>query len=182
MNFTTTFAIAAASEGAKFTTGTASLICFIIGCILLVLSIVFFFVFNIPSVFLLRTGKGARQTIKKMREINAETGRLRKNKNEYMLSPDYTSGEMTASLPQQNDTQQSATNEGENATTVLSADGENATTVLSPVETTILANNETTVLSGEITSEVSRVEYIRETSGRFDIVYNLMFVHSDETI
>ncbi len=177
MDFTTTFVAAAASEGAGFTAGTASLICFIIGCILLVLSIILFFVFNIPSVFLLRTGQGARQTVKKMKEINAQTGRLRKNKNEYMLSPDYVSGEMTAALQQQ---EQPA---AETAPLQQTAqEGENATTVLSPVETTILANNETTVLSGEITSEVAHVEYKRETNGRFEIVYNLMFVHADEII
>lgn len=164
-----TVSLVAAATGSF--SGTASTVCFIVGCFLLALAILFFFLFDIPGVFLLRTGKGVRKTIKKMKEINAQTGRLRNIKNDYMISQ---SGEITGetSNPTEPLQQQSQP-----------AEGGSATTVLSPTETTLLQqSNETTVLSSTVTAETGTVEYKRETSGRFDIVYNLMLIHSDEII
>ncbi|MBE6707677.1 MAG: hypothetical protein E7578_00360 [Ruminococcaceae bacterium] len=169
------FKNAAAAEAGGFAS-TAFVICLVLGCVCLALAVLFFFIFDIPRVYLVRTGKGARKTIKKMEEINAQTGRLRRVNEEYMLSEDapltgdigHTPSHDISSTPQMQG----------------GAEG-NATTVLGQqIETTVLSNNETTVLNGGVQNNAvsSAYSYQRKTSGKFDVVTNIVMTHSDEII
>lgn len=174
----------AASAAGSFA-NTAFIICLVLGFVCLALAVLFFFLFDIPRVYLLRTGKGARKTIKKMEEINAQTGRLRRVNEEYMLSEDAPLTGEIGHTPS-HDIGASAQRSEENATTVLGqrAD-ENATTVLGKqIETTVLSNSETTVLnSGMVDSAATNAySYQRKTTGKFDVVTSIVMTHSDEII
>ena len=52
-------------------------VCLALTVILLILTIVFFFVFNIPLIFNVRTGRAKKKTIEQMKKKNSETGRLK---------------------------------------------------------------------------------------------------------
>ncbi len=56
---------------------TASFISLILGILLLALSLLLFFKFDILKIFDMKTGRGARRTIQRMEEMNALTGKLR---------------------------------------------------------------------------------------------------------
>ena len=149
------------------------------GIICFVLAVLFFFLFDIPGVYLLKTGKGARKTVKKMEEINAETGRLRKQ-NEYMVSQ-----VGTGTTAETEESMDPALNQPFQTTSATVDNGENQTTVLGQIESTIMANNETTVLnaSAEYADQTTNTYvYKRETDGKFDVTFSLMYTHSDEII
>ena len=44
--------------------------------IFLVLAIILFFVFRIPQIYMIKTGRAQKKTIEQMRKLNSETGRL----------------------------------------------------------------------------------------------------------
>ena len=178
-----------------FDANIAFIVCLVLGILFLVLAVLFFFVFDIPNVYLIRTGKGARKTIRKMEEINAETGRLRRNKEEYTLNSDVPiTGEMgnTPSYPLHNQGQHQPAQQYQQPAPQQNnvqhpergfGDGNNLTTVLGPSETTLLRNSETTVLSQDmLNNTTSQYVYRRQTTGRFVVTYNLMLVHSNEII
>ncbi|MBQ3101161.1 MAG: hypothetical protein IJC50_09235 [Clostridia bacterium] len=179
--------VLAAASGAAFDAGLFSVICLVLGIIFLILSVLFFFLFDIPKVFLLKTGKGARNTVKKMKEINAQTGRLRKNDDKYMLHTDVvTTDEMRKKPHPEMHKPFVAANSGTQGNTQPLADApKDQTTLLGRTETTVLASNDTTVLSGNLADvgpQVSEYNYKRSTAGRFETTYKLMFVHAEETI
>lgn len=76
--------------------------CFYIclGVMLLGLSsaVILFFKFDIKTIFLIRTGRAARQTIRKMAETNARTGRLQAGDELDYTSGGLTGGDMTTPL------------------------------------------------------------------------------------
>ena len=58
---------------------TAFIVFLILTIVFLAVSIFLFFKFNIRGIFDMRTGRGARKTIQKMQEMNAQTGKLRQD-------------------------------------------------------------------------------------------------------
>ncbi len=159
------------------------IILLVAGIICFVLAVLFFFLFDIPGVYLLKTGKGARKTIKKMEEINAETGRLRKV-NEYMVSQVATGN--TAETGEQMDPALHQPFQATSATVDnASSEGGNQTTVLGQNGSTVMASNETTVLNANAEyADAADNSYVykRETNGKFDVTFSLVFTHSDEII
>ena len=157
-------------------------ICLGLGILFLVLAVLFFFLFDIPKVYLIRTGKGARKTIKKMEEVNAETGRLRRVNEDYMLGTD---APMTGDMGQtpSHDISSSST-DPVHTPPPQEMTGGNATTVLGRNETTILSGSETTVLNNTMAvgGNTQKYSYSRKTNGRFDIVFEVKHTHSDEII
>ena len=57
----------------------ATYVCLALCGLFFVLSIVLFFVFNIPLIFNIRTGRAKKKTIEEMQKANSQTGRLRQN-------------------------------------------------------------------------------------------------------
>ncbi len=199
MNISLTFLAAAAVNEPLFDYKTAYVVCLVLGILLFALAVTFFFVFNIPKVIQFKTGTGAKQTIKRMKEINASTGRL-SNKDKYMIAAEGNTAE-TAPLPGENQSdidqvfkpanvsvapaQQTGSASVPATETNTGNSGGNLTTVLGQSETTILSSGgETTVLTGEIAADTPSAEYSykRETQGRFDVGFTLKFTHSDEII
>lgn len=58
---------------------TAYIACLVLTIVFLALSIFFFFKFEIKKIFDMKTGRGAKRSIREMEEINAKTGKLRTN-------------------------------------------------------------------------------------------------------
>lgn len=56
--------------------GALFYVCLVIAIIGLGLAVLFFFIFDIPSVYALITGKAKRQTVERMAAQNSKTGRL----------------------------------------------------------------------------------------------------------
>ncbi|MBQ4569201.1 MAG: hypothetical protein IJA62_04020 [Ruminococcus sp.] len=59
---------------------TGFTLCLAIGILFLIISIVLFFVFDIRTIFSIRTGRAQAKTVKEMQTANANTGRLRAGK------------------------------------------------------------------------------------------------------
>ena len=49
----------------------------VLAVVLFIASVVLFFKFNIRRIFDMKTGRGAKKTIQRMKELNAQTGKLR---------------------------------------------------------------------------------------------------------
>ena len=194
----TSFAFLAASAATEplFDYKIAYVVCLVLGILLFALAVAFFFIFNIPKVIQFKTGTGAKQTVKRMKEINAQTGKL-SNKDKYMISAEGHTDETVPEGANKSDidvafkpaanvkvSPAKETKRTEKADTGNS--GNNLTTVLGQNETTIASDAaETTVLSGEIAADNTPAQeygYKRETQGRFDVSFTLKFTHSDEII
>ena len=67
---------------------TIFVICLVIAILFFAISILLFFLFDIRTIFSIRTGRAAARTVKEMEQINANTGRLRVNKNTAALGKD----------------------------------------------------------------------------------------------
>ena len=191
MNITVNNAMVIVNTMAKSSwLNTSFIVCLVLGIVCLALAVLFFFLFDIPNVYLVKTGKGARRTIKKMEEINAETGRLRRVNEEYMVSAVGT-GTTAETGEQRRDPNVNIPFKPVDENIVKSKDqvgkkhqeGENQTTVLGQQGSTLLSTNETTVLNADmLNNETNVYTYTRETNGRFDVTFKLIYTHSDELI
>lgn len=56
---------------------TAYIICLAMAILFFVISVALFFLFDIRTIFMIRSGRAQAKTVKEMQEINASTGRLR---------------------------------------------------------------------------------------------------------
>ncbi len=72
---------------------SASMICFIVAAMALVLAVAMFFLFDIRNVFLIETGRAKSKAIQEMNERNQRTGKLRDDTGEM------TSGEDAGGIP-----------------------------------------------------------------------------------
>ncbi len=52
-------------------------VCFVMAILFFIISIVLFFIFDIKSIFDIKTGRAKARTVKEMNEVNASTGRLK---------------------------------------------------------------------------------------------------------
>ena len=59
---------------------TIFIICLVLAIVLLIVTVLLFFVFDIRTIFNIRTGRAASKSIKQLEAINASTGRLRSDK------------------------------------------------------------------------------------------------------
>ena len=155
------------------------IICLVLGIVCFALAVLFFFVFDIPGIFRMKTGKGIKQQEKRMAKNNSRTARLRKTApslsqtdvNEAVSAPRKIANPVTPPPAQQ-----------------MSNAADAGTTVLGQVETTFLRENETTVLDASMSGEIiinnnkAAEKKKRSTTGRFDISYELMMIHTDEFV
>lgn len=58
---------------------TGYLVCLVLAVLFLALSVFLFFKFDIRRIVDMKTGRGAKKSIKKMEEVNARTGKLRQD-------------------------------------------------------------------------------------------------------
>ena len=170
-------------------------VCLVIGILLLALAVVMFFVFDIPNIYMIKSGKGERQTVRRMKEINAETGRLRGD-NKPILETDYSN--MTADISREK-TSEKLKRQKKNAvehapqqepvSPVQTQQPDTPDAPFSKGDTVMLGvTNATedgehlTTLLDENMSDTGDARYYRRLSGSFVIEYNLMMIHSNEIL
>ncbi len=168
--------------------------------IFLVLSIVLFFAFKIPQVYMMRTGRAQKRTIEEMKKINSETGRLENS------TPNGKKGmsQIFGNSAQLDAMSKTAVLYDYNvAGTMPPTPAAPVQEALPSAETTILSNDtqqqshqptvdktsgETTVLSNmdfgtEQKEERTEKSIEPDTSfGRFEITRQMIEIHSDEII
>lgn len=128
-----------------------------------VLAVLFFFLFKIPQIYMIKTGKAQRKTIEQMRAINAETGRL-SNAGTGMTGIFGSSSDLVS-----DNHQQTAENQGASETSVLMP------------ETSVLSENSATVNAEQGMTNMLN-NGADESKGKFVIVKKIMEIHTQEVI
>lgn len=154
----------------------AFIVFLVLTIVCLAASVVLFFVFHIRDIFDMRTGRGAKKKIQKMKELNDQTGRLRPEvvaNTPVHLSPEErvsapvtekrTGSSSQQTVPvmpqgssgttQRNRTTADSDRNGSQETTLLSDMGSQETTLLSD-----MGSQETMVLTEQGTKEASSQE------------------------
>ena len=156
----------------------------ILGFVLLAVAVLMFFVFNIPEIITIKTGKGVKLTKKRMAERNSGTGKLR---NAYMVAE--TSGQLAPKKTEKRSGKLSEkpadAQEPPQKVTQQLSDADAGTGVLSLDGSTVEGNAGTSVLTGNdsrSSEPVPEYRYTRTTNGLFRITYDLRFINSDEII
>ncbi|WP_456032701.1 hypothetical protein [Ruminococcus sp.] len=128
-----------------------------------VLAVLFFFLFKIPQIYMIKTGKAQRKTIEQMRAINAETGRL-SNAGTGMTGIFGSSSDLVS-----DNHQQTAENQGASETSVLMP------------ETSVLSENSATANAEQGMTNMLN-NGADESKGKFVIVKKIMEIHTQEVI
>lgn len=169
-----------------------------------VLSIILFFVFKIPQLYMMRTGRAQKKSIEQMKKINSETGRLESASSNHKKgmsqifgnSAQLDASSKTALLMDYNvagtSVPEPQVSEGKNETEVLSGGIPDQNKPPEAAENGIRASEtigETVVLSSmndvaDIPSEKPKDQELEpDTSyGAFDITRHIIEIHTDENI
>lgn len=150
---------------------TAFIVFLILAIVFLVVSLIFFFWFNIRGIYDMLTGRGERRTIQKMQELNDQTGKLREDiltNTPVSLSPENRIvappvKEKCAGQTERVHRAREAGDsnaEGSQETTLLGGEGMQETTVL-----TGEGSQETTLLTGDGLEENRASAAVKENSG-----------------
>lgn len=161
--------------------------------VFLVAAVIMFFVFKIPQVYMLRTGKSRKKSVEEMRKVNSETGRLASHSaGEHGISAIFGSS-TELNIPPEEATTEVLPNSTELAQRAAAEEqGRQETTVL-PQQSAAKqepagASGETTVL-GELAPQEPEPEPEEEKElepdtsfGEFEIVRYIIKIHTDEMI
>ena len=177
---------------------TAFVICLSGAILFFVISVVLFFLFDIRTIFMIRSGRAQAKTVKEMQDANANTGRLRVGKTTQTSS--LKKGKKTSKIgsvvpPVQPPAEASKpeieyerTEQLENNETGAPF-SDSAGTEAS--ETDVLKESETTILKSDETSLLSQVDDIKYEADNqvgsvdevyFDIVKKIICRDTDEVI
>lgn len=159
--------------------------------IFFIISVVLFFVFDIRTIFNIKTGRAQAKTIKEMKAANESTGRLRvagKTQTTKLTKEQMAEPRVPAVTPPEAGTQNQYYNSGADETELLEKEtevlhqGEDETSLLSPEQPN---NNysETTVLS-DIGNNGYNETVVDENEVRvgFRVIKNIVLVHTNEII
>lgn len=164
----------------------------VLAVVFFVISVILFFKFNIRGIFDMKTGRGARKTIQKMKELNAQTGKLRQdvvsNTPVRLSSEERISAPPTEKradiFPDQQIQNSSVTSVQQETEDVW--DGSQKTELLSDqgLDQTVLLHsyNETSDLPTEKAADNPQPERKTKLPGVFIIERNLMWVHTEEVL
>ena len=160
---------------------TAFIVFLILTIVFALISVLIFFQFRIKDVFDFKTGRGQKRTIRQMEEENAKTGKLRQ---------EYASANTSSDLYRTPDSRTSL--DGRDQTEALDnlAEGSEETTLLreneGSEETTLLGGNSEPAYSSESETVVLNQDMLAaamaKSVGRFEIVKESMWIHTDERI
>lgn len=161
---------------------TISLVSFALAGILLVLAVVIFFVFKIPSVWGDLSGKNARKSIERMRRSNEKSGKkahvssnvnLQRGKlTDKIQEANIKDDEQTAVL---NNTNITSELRDTNATEILVDNNETALLVDDNATTLLVDDNATTLLSDYQAKQL-------DINNVFDYIENIIIIHTNEVI
>lgn len=166
---------------------TGFIICLSAAILFLIISVVLFFLFDIKTIFMIRSGRAQAKSIKEMQEANASTGRLMNTKKNQKKTQTRTYDESAAKPAPVAEVKTPAYDDGSGKTEALDnvpdPDGSDETMILSQdqpgfnggEETTILkAESETTVLSGAAEGGTEILSRIRPQQPVADIYFEIV--------
>jgi len=191
---------------------TGFYVCLAISVLFFIITIIFFFVFKIPLIFDIKTGRAKKRTIEEMKKANSETGRLRSNgriltskldnkrnpKGKNFVNPvsndnygvmSYDGSEVTGSL--ENRTRYSVTTPSpSNQSMPIPAPMPAQSMPVNPMsghneyaETSLLSNEEeTSLLLGEEETSLLSPEPNSGEAQIFSIIEEIKFLHTNEII
>lgn len=182
---------------------TLFVVCLVFCCIFFVVSIIFFFVFDIRNIFNVLTGRSVKKTVKEMNEQNERTGQLRRtsmypvqskqlkkehkriqgNTKDFVKDSAQTDPLTAAPITtepgyQQGANETEALQSGSTETTVLQGQN-NETTVLqmdNSMETTVLQQ-----MGNAYSVEIAQKE-VDEQYGKFQIQSSTLLIHTSEVV
>lgn len=185
---------------------TTFVICLAMTILFFVISVILFFLFDIKTIYMIRSGRAQAKTVKEMEEINSSTGRLRgssnshdkdhkkKNKKAPVILPQTETqaqpdpagyAEGTELLNDESETTEklsaSANTQAHNS---FSFDGSSQTTVLAQeAETSVLdIETETTVLGQQTQAQPSFDNGTEVVATFFDVVKKIIISDTNEVI
>lgn len=155
-----------------------------------VIAAVLFFVFDIRTIFNIKTGRAQAKTVKEMQAANESTGRLRvagKTQTTKLTKEQKAEPRVPAVVPPEAGTKNQYYNSSANETDILEKEtevlhqGEDETSLLSPEQPN---NNysETTLLSDINNNSYEHVVDENEARVGFRVIKNIVFVHTNEII
>ena len=162
-----------------------SLVSFVLAGILLVLAVVLFFVFKIPSVWGDLSGKNARKSIERMRQNNEKTGK----KAHVPSNVNLQRGKLTDKIQETQksnikDDEQTAVLNNSNITSELK--DTNATEILVYTNATaLLVDDNATTLLVDDNATTLLSDYQAEQpdiNNAFDYIENIIIIHTNEVI
>lgn len=166
---------------------TCFTLCLAFTILFFIISVVLFFVFDIRTVFNIRSGRAQAKTVKEMQEANSNTGRLRVGKQTQTakLTGFSTHGKPPVSREQQTTEQLPRSNQGADATTVLSTEnsGADETQLLSQDESFTEVLNNNSVPSEPVQVDFSHTQSTPEVAIiNFEVVKKVICRGTDEVI
>lgn len=182
---------------------TLFIVCLVLCAVFLVLSVVFFFVFDIKNTFNMLTGRSVKKTVKEMNEQNEKTGQLRRNAPQTGQSKRLNKVRrvdiQNAVIPTGETNVQSASpglqpdyGTGEAAATAVlpATEGMEDTIVLQTAQagegagTTVLSGTGGTTVLGQsnaYSKEIAQSE-VDEKYGKFEILTSVLMIHTNEAV
>lgn len=160
-------------EGQVNMYGTITTICVILSALFFILSVVLFFVFKIPKIISVKTGRDAKKVIKEY-ESGKETSQSKMLRRKNIAS----TGKLRNTGPLNNaggiSSSDNRLSANENMTTVL----EEGTTVLSPQDVC----SETVLLNSNSYVQPILNEQIWQGEHKFILVRNIIMIHTQEIV
>lgn len=157
---------------------TCFILCLAISILFFIISVVLFFLFDIRTIFNIRSGRAQAKTVKEMQEANSTTGRLRVGKQTQTskLSPQTKS---SPAAPKPAEQEQMATTEQLTNNTPAQADFSEQSN-----ETQVLVQNyaETSVLSPGMTNSAESDKTESVPSIRFEVIKKVICRDTSEVI
>ena len=83
-------------------------ICIVLSVLFFIIAVILFFVFDIRTIFNIRTGRAKKKTVSEMQAANNKTGRMKENEKEPVLQTDNSSTAILTNINSDNGQQQAA--------------------------------------------------------------------------
>ncbi len=162
------------------TLNTCFWVCLSFTVLFFVISVILFFVFDIKTIFNIKTGRAQAKTVKEMKAANESTGRLRvdgKTQTSKLSEKEKDAGRIPAVTPPPPDTRNQYYNSGSEDTEVLSQkEAKNN-------EYGNYGYAETSVLSEKMTDDFKRPA-VSQNAGeiKLRVVKKAVYIHTNEVI
>lgn len=162
------------------TLNTCFWVCLSFTILFFVISVILFFVFDIKTIFNIKTGRAQAKIVKEMKIANESTGRLRvdgKTQTSKLSEEEKDVSRAPAVVSPEPDTKNQYYNSGSEDTAVLSHNDVKNT------EYSDLNYAETSVLSNNMTDDFNEPVFSEETNSvNFKVVKKVICVHTNEII
>lgn len=174
--------------------GTLSTVCFVIAIVAFLLAAFFFFYFDIPTVFALKTGRAKKKTLERIQQQNSYTDKIRKeaqaapvheapsSQHVIITNPDETNKRNVDTVAL-NDSADTSLLQNETETALLKNEAETSL-LKNDAETALLSSRdgETSLLNGASDLLAGAKPSIKDPSWQFELLEETVMIHTKELI